>query len=294
MTRHGLNATNSSVYSYHERKRDQQAAGYGAERIRLGKDAIKGFDCCSLTLQPTSRPVITPQGYIFDKEAILKFILEKKNEYAKKMAEYERQKEAEMEEFREVAAAEREEQRRKFERTERSIVTKRAEPVRKREAGEGPSISNMTEERKRELPSFWMPCMGPQAKKTRLEKPDKTVYCPISRQPLRVKDLVDVQWTETRDPDDKKKLIAREERYHCAVTGDILNNSSQCAVIKTTGHVVTKDCVEKIIKKDWRHPLTGQSLREKDIIFIQRGSTGFSAANAELIAERDRPTLAIA
>jgi hypothetical protein len=35
-----------------------------------------------------------------------------------------------MEEFREVAAAEKEEQRRKFEQTERSIVTKRAEPVR--------------------------------------------------------------------------------------------------------------------------------------------------------------------
>jgi hypothetical protein len=37
-----------------------------------------------------------------------------------------------MEEFREVAAAEKEEQRRKFEQTERSIVTKRAEPVRYR------------------------------------------------------------------------------------------------------------------------------------------------------------------
>jgi len=63
-------------------------------------------------------------------EAILKFILEKKKEYEKKLAEYERQKEGELEEFREVAAAEKEEQRRKFEQTERSIVTKRAEPVR--------------------------------------------------------------------------------------------------------------------------------------------------------------------
>ena len=91
--------------------------------------------------------------------------------------------------------------------------------------------------------------MGPQAKKTKLAKPDKTVYCPISRQPIRVKDLMEVQWTETRDPDEKKQLISREERYQCAVTGDILNNASQCAVIRTTGHVVTKDCVEKIIKK---------------------------------------------
>ena len=70
MTRHGLNATNSSVYSYHERKRDQKASGYGADRMRLGKDAVKGFDCCSLTLQPTARPVITPQGWIFDKVTI--------------------------------------------------------------------------------------------------------------------------------------------------------------------------------------------------------------------------------
>ena len=52
MTRHGNNATNSSVYTYHERKKDAKASGYGSERLRLGKDAIKAFDCCSLTLQP--------------------------------------------------------------------------------------------------------------------------------------------------------------------------------------------------------------------------------------------------
>jgi len=30
------------------------------------------------------------------------------------------------------------------------------------------------------------------------------------------------------------------------------------------------DCVEKIIKKDWIHPLTGDKLTEKDIIPLQR------------------------
>ena len=49
----------------------------------------------------------------------------------------------------------------------------------------------------------------------------------------------------------------------------------------------------QIIKKDWQHPLTGQSLKEKDIVYIQRGATGFSAANQELMAERHRATLAI-
>jgi len=296
MTRHGLNATNSSVYSYHERKKDQKAAGYGAEKMRLGKDAIKGFDCCSLTLQPTSRPVVTPQGWIFDKEAIYKFILEKKKEYEKKMAEYGRQKDAELEEMREMASLEKDQLKQKFEQREKSIVTKKAETAAVAKAGssEYASLSNVHGDRKRELPSFWLPSCLPEAKKSKIEKPDKTVYCPMSRKPLKVKDLVDVQWTLAKDPDDKKSLIARDERYQCAVTGDVLNNSSHCAVLRPTGHVVTVDCVEKIIKKDWQHPLTGQSLKEKDIIYIQRGATGFSAANSELEAESYRPAMAIA
>jgi hypothetical protein len=36
------------------------------------------------------------------------------------------------------------------------------------------------------------------------------------------------------------------------------------------GDVITMDCVEKIIKKDWTHPLTGEKLKEEDIIFLQR------------------------
>lgn len=51
MTRHARNATNSAVYTYHERQKDAKASGYGSEKLRLHKDAIKGFDCCSLTLQ---------------------------------------------------------------------------------------------------------------------------------------------------------------------------------------------------------------------------------------------------
>jgi hypothetical protein len=30
------------------------------------------------------------------------------------------------------------------------------------------------------------------------------------------------------------------------------------------------ECVEKIIKKDWSHPLTGAKLKERDIIPLQR------------------------
>ena len=49
MTRHGKNATNAAVYSYHERKKDAQASGWNSEKVRFSKDSIKGFDCCCLT-----------------------------------------------------------------------------------------------------------------------------------------------------------------------------------------------------------------------------------------------------
>ena len=92
MTRHGKNATASSVYSYHEKKRDTKSSGYGSEKIRLGKDSVKDFDCCSLTLQPCRYPVITPDGYLYDKEVILECLLHQKTEIARKTKEFDKQK----------------------------------------------------------------------------------------------------------------------------------------------------------------------------------------------------------
>ena len=63
---------------------------------------------------------------------------------------------------------------------------------------------------------------------------------------------------------------------------------------RPTGDVVTVDCVEKIIKKDMLHPLTGIALKEKDIIYLQRGGTGYAATNEKLKASHYRPNLAIA
>nr|CAD7445044.1 unnamed protein product [Timema bartmani] len=124
MTRHARNCTAGAVYTYHEKKKDAQASGYGTNTQRIGKDSVKDFDCCSLTLQPCRNPVITSKGlrlrspplpkliceavgmerdqthpredkwkdgYLFDKEAILEYICTKKLDYATKMKEYEKQ-----------------------------------------------------------------------------------------------------------------------------------------------------------------------------------------------------------
>ena len=65
MTRHARNSTASAVYSYHERHKDTKTSGYGTQKARFGKDSIKDFDACNLTLQPCRNPVVTYVSYSF-------------------------------------------------------------------------------------------------------------------------------------------------------------------------------------------------------------------------------------
>ncbi|XP_063823782.1 nitric oxide synthase-interacting protein homolog [Ostrinia nubilalis] len=287
MTRHARNCTAGAVYTYHEKKKDAAASGYGTQSERVGKDSVKNFDCCSLTLQPCRTPVVTKEGYLFDKEAILEYIVTKKNEYTRKLKQYEKQLKKEEAEKAELAAAEKEANLIKFMNREKNISTVKSES--------GPStstsVSNLANGKDKQLPSFWVPSQLPDAKISKVEKPDSTVYCPISGRPLKMKDLIEVNWTLVKDPDDKKSLIAKENRYMCPVTHDILSNAVPCAVIRTTGHVVTMECVERIIKKDWTHPLTGDKLKEKDIIPLQRGGTGYALTNQNLEGKNERPVL---
>lgn len=292
MTRHARNCTAGAVYTYHEKKKDAQASGYGTNTQRVGKDSVKDFDCCSLTLQPCRDPVITLDGYLFDKEAILEYIITKKNEYCRKLKEYEKQKRKEEAELAQLVVAEKHSKVNNFLTTEKNIVSSPVNAFKPDpKNAEKPSVSNMTEGRDKHLPSFWIPSKTPEAKKITLNKPDKTIYCPVSGKPLKAKDLIDVKFTEVKDPDDKKALIVKQSRYMCAVTHDVLGNSVPCAVLRPTGDVVTMECVEKLIKKDWQHPLTSQKLTEKDIIFMQRGGTGYSTTNNKLEGKHERPVL---
>jgi len=297
MTRHGRNCTAGAVYTYHEKKRDARDSGFGTEQLRLGKDSFRDFDCCCLTLQPCRNPVVTPEGYLFDKEALLEYILTKKGEINKQMRAYERQLKKDENELAELAAAEQQMKVEKFVKAESDITStpssSRSSDFDISSPGSTNSgmSNNMSKGHGKKLPSFWIPQLTPQAKATKVEKPDKTVYCPMSGKPLRVKDLIEVKFTLVKDPTDKSSLITKKNRYMCAVTHDILGNSVPTAVIRTTGHVVTLECVEKLIKKDWLHPLTGDKLKEKDIIVLQRGGTGFATTNNQLEAKHYRPVM---
>lgn len=312
MTRHQRNCTAGTTYSYHERQKDARQSGYGTKADRLGKDSVKDFDCCCLTLQPCRNPVTTEGGFVYDKEAILEYVVKRKQEIEKQMKEYKKQ-------LKEAEAKQNKNDKTKHKETVETFVAKessiRSNPLnpfsdgtvaRKRKLEEetsngtpidtpstskdsmmlaGPSTS-------KDLPSFWIPSLTPKAKATLVKKPDKTVYCPMTNKPLRIKDLIQVNFTIVVDKDDKRPLVAREVRYKCAVTGDILSNSTPVAVLRGSGKVVKMECVKKLIRKDMMDPFTNEKLEESDIIPLQRGGTGFASAGGDKLAARKaRPVM---
>uniref|UniRef100_A0A671RFQ3 Nitric oxide synthase-interacting protein n=1 Tax=Sinocyclocheilus anshuiensis TaxID=1608454 RepID=A0A671RFQ3_9TELE len=297
MTRHGKNCTAGAVYTYHEKKKDTAASGYGTQSVRLGKDAIKDFDCCCLSLQPCRDPVVTKDGYLYEKEAILQYILHQKTEIAKKMKAYEKQKQALKSEGQLESKSEERERAEKFKQRENNIVSKPINPFTSDSCsimcGSSSSTSSDTgaSSSSSALPSFWIPSLTPEAKPTLLKKPSKTVLCPMSGCPLKMSDLISVRFTPLDPSLDRVALLTRQDRYVCAVTKDTLGNSVPCAVLRPSGVVVTMECVEKLIQKDMIDPVTGDKLKEKDIIPLQRGGTGFAGSGVDLKAKEARPVM---
>ncbi|XP_052619300.1 nitric oxide synthase-interacting protein isoform X2 [Peromyscus californicus insignis] len=274
MTRHGKNCTAGAVYTYHEKKKDTAASGYGTQNIRLSRDAVKDFDCCCLSLQPCHDPVVTPDGYLYEREAILEYILHQKKEIARQMKAYEKQRGARREEQKQLQRAAAQDQVRGFLEKEAAIVSRPLNPFMPKAAtspntdGEqpGPSAGPPGKDKNKALPSFWIPSLTPEAKATKLEKP-------------------------LDDSVDRVGLITRSERYVCAVTRDSLSNATPCAVLRPSGAVVTLECVEKLIRKDMVDPVNGDTLTERDIIVLQRGGTGFAGSGVKLQAEMSRPVM---
>uniref|UniRef100_A0A3Q3W226 Nitric oxide synthase-interacting protein n=1 Tax=Mola mola TaxID=94237 RepID=A0A3Q3W226_MOLML len=299
MTRHGKNCTAGAVYTYHEKKKDTAASGYGTQSIRLGKDAIKDFDCCCLSLQPCQDPVITPEGYLYERQAILEYILHQKKEIARKMKAFEKQKQVQKSNNQLESKSEERQKVERFKTRENSIVSKPINPFssgQDKGSGMGSSAESSTGSAatsSQSLPSFWIPCLTPEAKPTLLKKPSKAVLCPMSGKPIKMNDLITVRFTPLDSSLDRVALLNRQDRYVCAVTRDVLGNSVPCAVLRTSGTVVTQECVEKLIKKDMTDPVTGDKLSKKDIIPLQRGGTGFAGSGVELHANEARPVMQV-
>ena len=110
-------------------------------------------------------------GWIYEKEAILEYILHKKIENSKLMKQFARQKEEKNKELNELAEIQYKEKLDKFLKTEGKLVSSSIAPATSKQTNDA-SVCNMKEELKHKLPSFWIPSLCPESTtKVQMKKP---------------------------------------------------------------------------------------------------------------------------
>ncbi|XP_041471730.1 nitric oxide synthase-interacting protein homolog [Lytechinus variegatus] len=175
---------------------NKAASGYGTNKARLGKDSEKDFDCCCLALQPCKNPVITKDGYLYDKEAILECNLLKKKDIKLQMSEYEKQIKKQEKLDEDGKKSQQLKRVQDFVESESSIIGGASSAKRARTGEASTSngtklVSNMIDGRNKELASFWIPEHTPDAKPTLVKKPKLDEDGKKSQQLKRVRDFVE-------------------------------------------------------------------------------------------------------
>ncbi|KAG2433947.1 hypothetical protein HYH02_012492 [Chlamydomonas schloesseri] len=282
--RHSKNAgvMGSEALSYAERK----ALGFGTVKERLGKDSLGNYDDCCLTLMEAKDPVITPDGYLYSKEAILENLLAQKKAIKRNVEAFEASQQAEQQKELEKQAIAHEAALIAFDRRNHlgvsegvaskleAAIVKEAEALRNPAGGGAKSVMAIkeAEDRAQELKAFWMPSLTPDAG-NKVEKPDSETRCPASGNKLRMKDLVTVRWTPVPDGEPGKHMDP--------ITKETFTNSSKLVVLAPTGDVMLKETFVKCVRSEGSYG--GKRIRDKDVIELKTGGTGFAARDGERV-----------
>ncbi len=89
--KHSKNAETRGWYSAAEKKRDTAQSSWGTQAMRLSADSVVDWDCCCLSTARPSDPVVTPDGFLFNRESLLEYMLAARQAGARKLKEWEDQ-----------------------------------------------------------------------------------------------------------------------------------------------------------------------------------------------------------
>jgi len=270
--------------------KERADAGYSKTRKEvMGTDCFLPFGFCGLSLKAPKDPVATPDGNIFDREAILECLLQQKLEIQaqqKKFDEQERKKE------QRLKALDQEDELRQLEeftRAEQGLLSQDLRHKRALEQAESKGSDGGPEKklRKGELlkvdkselraKSFWTKEFTPTAAPTEIKKVDTSTRCPVTGKKLKVKDLISVKM----DVADQKLLDQGGGKgvFCCAVSKNPIV-FQQALLLKPSGVVILESVWKDIVSKEMKCPVTGKKLKgEEDILKLTTGGSGFSAHN---------------
>uniref|UniRef100_A0A0G4HTX7 Nitric oxide synthase-interacting protein zinc-finger domain-containing protein n=1 Tax=Chromera velia CCMP2878 TaxID=1169474 RepID=A0A0G4HTX7_9ALVE len=279
-TRHSKNNSAGAFFTYAERKKFQDV---GSIEQRLGSESMRPFECCWLCLRPALKPVSTPDGFIYCKECILLNLARQRKEKDEELKKWEAykalQQKAELSKgeearARELAAFLSANESAGVERGLSGPSSSAAAAVEG--GGEGGKNSKFIETNKAEgrAKNFWIQDGAPRQEGV-VKEPSKSLKCPASGKPLKLKWLVDIK------PETIMSGSEETQKWVCQFSKKQISHQA-AAVIKETGQVFIREYLDKYVmgkKGSGFHPDDEKVLKESDVVNLVRGGTGFCAHN---------------
>eukprot|EP00616_Rhizochromulina_sp_CCMP1243_P001096 CAMPEP_0118976156 /NCGR_PEP_ID=MMETSP1173-20130426/17896_1 /TAXON_ID=1034831 /ORGANISM="Rhizochromulina marina cf, Strain CCMP1243" /LENGTH=300 /DNA_ID=CAMNT_0006926153 /DNA_START=12 /DNA_END=914 /DNA_ORIENTATION=- len=286
--RHSKNQGNmGSMITYHERQKIKD----GTHRVRFGVDSQLSFGYCCLSLTPVKDPVVTPSGHMYSREYMLEYLLTKKQEAKRQQALFEAQEAHRQAEEAEQAAATADEAVKAFVSGQTALGA--AEPERKRQRTSSAVDAEVELEEKKaavaelskavgtrstktdlKRTSYWVPEFTPVHREEKAKPPPERPPSPMTGQPLRMKDLYDVDLQE-----DDATSGSLDKKYICAVSHKQIT-FQPAVLLRKAKKVILESMYKDLVAPTMICPITGDKLRKKDIIRLAKSGSSFSAAGS--------------
>jgi len=293
-TRHAKNCTALGFFTKSERERMDN---WGDKEVRLGADSVKQWDACGICLKLPRDPLCCPRGDMFCKLCIYSSLVAQKDTIKRKMAQYEAQK---LEEENKELKKQQEKDIQKvmqFYRLETGSIADMSKQAARNVVQLGESdighlatesrqtVAQEVAEEETKLSCFWIPNLIPDHSKKKIEAPPKHTFCPTCNKKLRKKTLKPIKFTliqgRTKEPTD-----AGDQNYSCCSCRKTFTNVHKKYHLRRCGHVVCKDCVTRLFKKELSCPLCSEPFRKKDLVMLKNAGTGFVASGAQAVAKK--------
>ena len=265
----GVGGINAEGLSYHERKH----LGYGTAEERAGSDSVVDYDCCWLTLQPARDPVVTTEGYVYSREAILENLLAQKKAMRREEGRFE-EDERRRSSSRQLQSEEKDaEYVKRFDKSNHAPLDATSAATTATGAREASAYEKHLERRTK---AFWLPSEAPRAEQT-VSKPKQDTLCPASNKRLRLKDLISIRFTPCSGRDAAGDAT-ETARHMCPISMKTLTRASKLVVLRPTGDVITEEAYKKVVKPDGVYK--GHKITSKDVIAIKNGGSSFAGSHA--------------
>lgn len=281
--RHSKNNNDLAYFTYDEKKK----LGYGTQRERLGKDSIKPFDSCSLCLKPVIDPMSCQKGHIFCKECILECLLAQKKDIQRITAAHAMQQKHDKEDEEEKLALQKARELDAFDQQNHGALPQYSDKNYNRDKNgfHGANSVKATlfeEEALRTMKAFWLPSATPEAP-SKVEAPSTCTTCPEGGEKLKMKTLFPIHFTE--DTTEQKKSTSLDKSYICPSCKVTITNTIALVALSSCGHVFCKKCADKFMAVDKVCLVCNKGCKERNLVPLEKGGTGFSAHGDNLEAK---------